>query len=253
MRRSVLRLLLLAPLAGCVVPTDPLRMAVYGPTTTASVAPAGHGLREGERIALVIRQTQVDPARLQGCIADAMRARLPAPGPALVTLDEAGAGRLLAGLPAEAGAALAEDVSGLGADWAVVVRDASTRVATPERDFGGSSGGGGGALGVYAGQRVDYNLFLEATVLDLRERRTLGRATAWYGAQGGGGVAAGIIGGAGIILPFILPVIRLPAGTSAMAICDAFGRRIGEALVQATTPREAPAAAAPIPGAPARP
>ena len=235
MRIAVLCLLLLVPLAGCVVPTDPLRMAAYGPTTGAAVEPAGHALREGERIALVIRETQLDPARLHACIAAGMRPRLPSPGASIVALDEAGVARLLAALPSERDAALPEEVAALGVEWAVVVRDSSTRAATPVRGFDGHGATGGGIMGGYAGERVHYNLLLEATILDLRARRRLGTATAYYWAEGGGGVAAGIIGGGGIILPFILPVVDLPAGTSAMAICDAFGRKIGDALVQATT------------------
>ena len=248
MRIAVLCLLLLVPLAGCVVPTDPLRMAAYGPTTGAAVEPAGHALREGERIALVIRETQLDPARLHACIAAGMRPRLPSPGASIVALDEAGVARLLAALPSERDAALPEEVAALGVEWAVVVRDSSTRAATPERDFGGHGASGGGIIGGYVGERVEYGLSLEAAILDLRARRRLGMATAWYAARGGGGVAAGIMaaagGGLAIAVPFILPVIRLPAGTTAMAICDAFGRAIGDALVKATTPQP-PAGAAP--------
>ncbi|PWS36890.1 hypothetical protein DFH01_08330 [Falsiroseomonas bella] len=238
MRRHLFRLLLALPLAGCVIPTDPVRLAARGPSTNAQVTAAGRTLAEGERIVLVIRETQLDPDRLHRCIADGMRARLPASGPTVVALDPAGAARLSAAVPADLTAALPEELARFGVEWAVVVRDGSTRVATPESGLDGYGGGGGGVIGGYVGERVDYALSLEATILDLRERRRLGRATAWYAARGGGGIAAGIAGGGGgdvaIAVPFVLPIIRVPAGTSALAICNAFGRTIGDALVSAT-------------------
>lgn len=237
MLRPLLGLLLALLLAGCVVPVDPMRLAARGPTVGAQMTAAGHALAAGERIALVIQETQLDPQRLQRCIADGMRTRLPQPGPAVVALDEAAAARLAASLPAEQDAPLPEEVSVIGAAWAILVRDGSRRAATPESGFGGQGGGGGAMLGGYVGERVDYALSLEAVILDLQARRRLGRATAWYAAQGGGGIAAGIIGGGGIALPFVLPIIRLPGGTSALAICNAFGRSLGDALVAATTPQ----------------
>jgi hypothetical protein len=224
------------PLAGCVIPTDPIRLAAQGPATNAQVIAAGRVLAEGERIALVIRETQLDPDRLHRCIADGMRTRLPSPGPAVVALDAASAGRLSAGVPTDPALALPEEMAGFGVEWAVVVRDASTRVATPESGLDGYGSGSGGVIGGYVGERVDYALSIEATILDLRERRRLGRAMAWYAARGGGGIAAGIAGGGGIALPFVLPIVRVPAGTSALSICNAFGRAIGDALVSATAP-----------------
>jgi hypothetical protein len=211
----------------------------------AQVTAAGQALAAGERIALVIRDTQLDPARLQRCIADGMRTRLPTPGPTVVSLEPDAAARLAEALPTDLDAPLPEEMSGAGVEWAVVVRDASRRMATPEGGIGGHGTGSGAMLGGYIGERVDYALSLEAAILDLRARRRLGRATAWYGAQGGGGIAAGIIGGGGFAMPFVLPIIRLPAGTSALAICNAFGRSLGEALVAAAgSAPVAPAAAA---------
>ncbi|WP_270937295.1 hypothetical protein [Falsiroseomonas oryzae] len=240
MRRDLLRWMLALPLGGCVIPTDPIRFAARGPSISAAVAPATHPLGEGERIALVIRRTQLDPDRLHRCIADGMRARLPSPGAAVVALEPADAARLAAAVPTDLDAPLPEELAGFGVEWAVVVSDASTRVGTPERGFGGGGGSGGAIIGGYVGERVDYALSLGATILDLRERRRLGDATARCGARGGGGIAAGVAGAAGgsigIIVPFVLPIIRLPAGTSALTICNAFGRAIGDALVQATRP-----------------
>lgn len=237
MLRPLLGLLLALLLAGCVVPVDPMRLAARGPTVGAQMTAAGHALAAGERIALVIQETQLDPQRLQRCIADGMRTRLPTPGPTVVSLEPEAAARLAAALPTDFDAPLPEEMTGAGVEWAVVVRDASRRVATPEGGIGGHGGSSGGMFGGYIGERVDYALSLEATILDLRVPRRLGRATAWYGAQGGGGIAAGIIGGGGFALPFVLPIIRLPGGTGALAICNAFGRSLGDALVAATTPQ----------------
>lgn len=249
MLRHLLGVLLALPLVGCVVPTDPMRFASRGPTMGTQVTAAGHALAAGERIALVIQETQLDPARLQRCIADGMRTRLPTPGPTVVSLEPEAAARLAAALPTDLDAPLPEEVRGAGAEWAVVVRDASRRVATPEGGIGGHGGSSGGVFGGYIGERVDYALSLEGVILDLRAGRRLGRATAWYGAQGGGGIAAGIAGAAGgsvgIVVPFVLPIIRLPAGTSALTICNAFGRSLGEALVAATAPAPVTPAAVP--------
>lgn len=245
MLRHLLGVLLALPLVGCVVPTDPMRFASRGPMMGTQVTAAGHALAAGERIALVIQETQLDPARLQRCIADGMRTRLPTPGPTVVSLEPEAAARLAAALPTDLDAPLPEEMRNAGVEWAVVVRDASRRVATPEGGIGGHGGSSGGMFGGYIGERVDYALSLEGVILDLRTGRRLGRATAWYGAQGGGGVAAGIIGGGGIALPFVLPIIRLPAGTSALTICNAFGRSLGEALVAATAPAPVTPAAVP--------
>lgn len=247
MRRLLLRLLLALPLAGCVIPTDPIRLAAQGPSTNAQVTAAGRGLAEGERIALVIRETQLDRDRLHRCITDGMRARLPAPSPAVVALDPASAARLSAVTAIGPTQALPEEMDGFGVEWAVLVRDASrassdhrTR-SVVEADIAGS-----GFLGGASERRTSYRLELEATILDTKARRRLGWVTAVHFTEGSSEVMAGLAVLGGLPVPAVLPIIRLPAGTSALAICNAFGRAIGDALVSATRP---PAAteAGPVP------
>ena len=249
-----LRAILLASCAllmgGCVNPMDPLRLAARGPGTGAWVVQTERPMQVGDRIALVVLASEVDEARLRRCVQQGIEARLPRPGPQIVALEAEAAGRLAAALAVvPRPATLPEEVAALGADWAVTVRDVSTHSARSDSEPIVAEGG----VGYYAGERTDHALRLQGEVVDLRGRRRLGEAMAWYDARGGGGVAAGIAGGGGIIFPFIMPVVRLPAGTSAMAICNAFGRTIGDALVKATTPGQAPAASATTPQPAARP
>lgn len=228
-------------LAACVVPVDAVRLASRGPTIEHDVTIIGRPLAAGERIALMIRETQLDPARLQRCIAEGMRTRLPSPGPEVVALDEAAARRLVAALPADPQAALPLAADEVGAEWALVVRDTSRRAARPESGVAAA----GAMMAAVVGEHADYALALEAAMLDLRARRPLGRATASYAASGGSGIAVGIALAAGIPVPIVLPLVAPPAGTSALTICDAFGRSLAEALLVATgTPTGAAPAAA---------
>jgi hypothetical protein len=77
---------------------------------------------------------------------------------------------------------------------------------------------------------------LEGDVLDLRGRRHRGRVWTRFETKGGGYIFAGIVGGASgsgaFALPFALPVLILPGGSSALAICSAFGRALADHLIE---------------------
>jgi hypothetical protein len=234
MTRFPLAALVALPLAGCVIPTDQMRLASARPGTESTLVRAARPLRAGDTVGLAVLETTLDRARLKRCIAGGMTARLP-DGVALVSLDET---RVvpLAAAPSSGQGDLPEAVASVDADWAVLVRDVTQRSS--------SSGSRliedrGGSFGVLGGTETTYQLRLDAVLLDLRARRGLGQASASYVARGSEQVAAGIASfasGTGFAVPFVLPILRLPAGTSAMAICDAFGRAVGEALVAAAAP-----------------
>jgi hypothetical protein len=221
-----------------VIPTDPIRLAARGPSTHADVQRALRPLQPDDAVGLAVAETRVDRARLEGCVASGMRARLPA-GVTIVVLD-AERGAAMAELAAQQGAWPAEAAPAIGVPWGVLVRDSTDQLSQSRVEPFGAGGSGGGIFGLSLGQTTDYTLRLQAELLDLRAGQRLGSAGAFYAAHGGGALVAGIAGGAGgsvaFAVPFVLPVIRLPAGTSAMAICEAFGRAIGDGLVRATTP-----------------
>lgn len=243
--RRLLALLLALPLAGCVIPTDPVRLAAQGPATSAQLTRATRPLQAGDTVALVVQETSLDRGRLEQCIAAGIRSRLPS-GVTLVALDAPRA-TTLGALVSAREVELGQEATALGAEWAVLVRDATAQHSASDSGFFADGGGGGGVVGVQGGTDITYSLRLEGLLLDLRGQRRLGQASAVYSAHGGGRIAAGIVGmgggGGGIVLPFVLPIIRLPGGTSAMAICNAFGRSVADALVRAAaTPPAADAA-----------
>jgi hypothetical protein len=238
MRRSIMTLLAL-PLAGCVIPTDPMRLASEGPATASEVVRAARPMRAGDTVGLAVLETSVDRARLHRCIAGGIASRLPA-GVALVSLDEARFAALTAA--ASSGQeALPDAIVEAGADWAILVRDVTRQSSSTGSRLIEDRGG---SLGVLGGTETTYELRLDAVLADLRARRAVGRATASYAARGSEQVAAGIasfVSGTGLAVPFVLPIFRLPAGTTAMAICYAFGRSVADALVSAAAqPADAP-------------
>ncbi|WP_372619063.1 hypothetical protein [Falsiroseomonas sp.] len=230
--------LLLLP--GCVLAIDPIRLAAYGPELKGGLTHAAHPLGRRARLALLLLEPGLHALALRDCIGSGLQASLPtglSPSPLLdddtaAALAEVAQAALTDGpLPAFAGS--------LGFEWLVAVRDRSeTTVEEPATEtFGGSGGIGIARLG---GHR--YALDLQAMVVDLRGPARLGTLTARFETRSRSGIAAGIVGGGGAAAPFVTPVVMLPAGTTALAICDAFARAIAGALVEATAPAPAPEA-----------
>jgi hypothetical protein len=214
----------------------PVDLALVGPRFGGAVAVGAGPLFPGDRLALLLLDPGPNADELWPCIAGGMRARLPSAGPAPLRPEAPRtAGLLAVARAAEADDRLAVPPAGLGYDWLVAVTDRSSSGPEEETSEGLH---GGGALGVAIARGRRYALDLQARVLDLRAGRRIGTVGAHVDTRSRAGVAAGLFGGTGAAAPLILPMVELPAGTSALAICDAFGRAVGDALVAATA--EAP-------------
>jgi hypothetical protein len=235
-RRTCLALLLAAPmLAGCVVPTGPIRLAREGAATTGGLVPVERALAASDRIALFVGGEQRDAETLRHCIARAVASRLPGGGPVPMKPDADAAVRLAAMVStAEPGGPLPARVAAEGFDWLISVRDATTTSSVPIRNFGFDNAFQG-AIGGAVGEQTEYHLSLFARVFDGRSGRALGTLGAYHDTRSSSGVSAGVVA-IFVPIPFFVPFAELPAGTSAMAICDAFGRAVGDALVAATAP-----------------
>lgn len=255
-------------LPGCVVPVEPIRYALSGPATSVELSATERPLQADDRLALVILNPRGDAAALQACVAAALASRLPAAQPAprapdaelfarivaLMTAPRAAPPPQQPGLPdrkpapshARDGVAPAErfalrtdqpppEAATLGLDWLIVVEDATSertgRTLGPVAE-GNSSGD---VLGLAEGRTVQRRIGLSGTIFDLRGRRRVGAVTTTFDTTSGSYVVAGIAATGGIAVPFVLPVIVLPAGTGPMTVCSAFGRAIGDALMRAST------------------
>jgi hypothetical protein len=228
---------LLLPLGGCIMALDPLLLAMQGPSTGVALAVAGRPLGPDTRLAVLLRGEGAPAAALRHCVAEGMRARLPEGRPAPEEPDAAIGAQLLLLLEAEReDGRLPPGGAGTGFDWLVTVEDATEASGGPGTRPVVQSGGSGGMIAIAVGQTTQHHLLLRGAVHDLQRGWRLGHVTAAFDTEEGSMLVAGIAGGAGAAMPFVLPVIVMPGGTSAMAICTAFGRTLAEALVAATTP-----------------
>ncbi len=215
----------------------PIDLALTGPRLGGAMAVGAGPLSPRDRLALLLLDPGEEAEALWLCVAGGIRARLPAAGPAPLRAEGAHAADLLAAARAAArDDRLDVPPGGFGFDWLVAVTDRSGAGAEEEMREGLHGGGG---LGVVIARGRRYALDLEARVLDLRAGRRIGTVTGHVDTQSRAGVAIGIFGGMGAAAPLILPMVEMPAGTTALAICDAFGRAVGDALVAATAARPA--------------
>jgi hypothetical protein len=212
-----------------VVPVDPIRLAARGPATGAQLDRTSRPLQPTDRLAVTLRNPREDAPRLLGCVIAGVQARLPPDGPAVLAPDDVATARLSALVDAvDRDGTLGAEAASMGFDWLLTVEDTTSRDPVPWDKEGALPLG----FGFGVGQSVSYTLKMFGQVFDLRTRRQLGTVWARYDASGGTYVVAGFIAA----LPFVLPVVVLPGGTTAMSICAAFGRVLGATLLQATTP-----------------
>ena len=228
---------LLALLAGaCVWPGESMRLATRGATIGGDLRPPARSAEAGERVVLVLRPRLADGDRIRACVEAALRRRLPA-GLKVVPASAEQGGPWLDVEPGSAAAIPAWPGPPEEA-WLVALEDRSRAASGFEPVAEGSGGGGGGfGFAVGGGHVSRHHLEIEGRVWDLRGRVPLGAVRASFDTRGGGYVVGGLVGGAAsggaIVLPYLLPVVVLPAGTSASAICTAFGEALGNALTDA--------------------
>jgi hypothetical protein len=265
-------------LPGCVVPIDPIRYAIRGPQTASDIQAATRPLRPEDRLVLLVLEPRENATRLGACVADGLRSRLPGARPAAQVADPELAAQLqawvaryetdrnaasAAPLPAtaaaeptrrQAGTAAVAAASALaapgnppsnmgvpGVDWLVTVQDLTTENARWGLGPGVSGNSSGSMIGIGGGRTTEHHLALRAEVFDVEGRRRAGSVTASFETRSGGYVVAGVAAGGGIALPFVLPIVVLPAGTGGLTLCSAVGRALGDALVRATAqPPEVP-------------
>lgn len=232
-RAACLALALLG--GGCIWPGESVRLASRGPDVLRDLRPPTRRAEAGDRVVLVLRPRFADGDRIRACVEAALRPRLPA-GVDLVAADPARAAPWFDLAPRTEDPPPEWDGPPEEA-WLVTLEDRSSVASGFERVAEGGGGGGGFGFAVGGGQVARHHLEIEARVWDLRGRVPLGTVAARFDTRGGGYVVGGLIGGAGgggaIILPYLLPVVVLPAGTSASSICTAFGTALGDALVDA--------------------
>lgn len=237
--------LLAAGASGCVWPGESVRFATQGPAVDAGLPGVARPAEAGDRLVLLTPPGGQDATRLRNCVAHALRARLPeAVELAVPEAAEEAALRAILAQPEPPRTPQPGDA------WLVVVRDLSDTQSGYEqvyerldsttsaaRTFGFAAGGG---------QVSRHHLQLEGRVWDWRSRTPVGSVTVQFDTHGGGYVIGGVFGGVstidmrGGIMPFLVPVVVLPAGTTAMSICTAFGRALGDGLAAAWRRAAAP-------------
>jgi hypothetical protein len=216
---------------GCLWPGESIRLARQGPDIQRDLRGPTRPAQAGERVVLLLQPRLADGERIRACVEAGLRARLPA-GIAVVGGDPAQGAAWVAATTTDAPPrpwpGPAEEA------WLVVLEDHSSVTSGFERVAEGGGGGGGFGFAVGGGQVARHRLAIEGRVWDLRGRLPLGTVAARFDTRGGGYVVGGLVGGAGgggaIILPYLLPVVMLPAGTSATTICAAFAAALGDAL-----------------------
>lgn len=236
--RRITAALLALLVAGCDHRQE-RELATVGPEVLPQLQRDRRQLSPADRIALQLRGETPDPAALQACILRGLVPALPPgqPEPAWI--------------PDETQPALRAE----GYGWLAVVEDHTTTGPVDVHAMPLTAGAGGLGFGFNTAHPTGFHLNLEAALTDLRSNRRAGSITARYEAFEQHEVVIAIVGGAGGALPLIIPASHLPGGRDAMAICEAFGRVIGRALMQANEPDAARDAEPTVPSAdqPAKP
>jgi hypothetical protein len=218
--------------AGCVWPGESMRLATRGPEIRGGLQSPTRPAAAGDRVVLVLQPRLADGERIRACVEAGLRRRLPAGIEVVGTTAERAAPWL--GRTPDSAAAPPAWPGPAEEAWLVAIEDRSSVTSGFERVAEAEGTGGGFAFGVGGGHVARHHLEIEGRVWDLRGRVPLGTVVARFDTRGGGYVIGGLVGGAGgggaIILPYLLPVVVLPAGTSASAICAAFGEALGTAL-----------------------
>jgi hypothetical protein len=242
----VLTVLAALALGGCINPTESLRYSREGPQIVSSVTAAERPLRPDDRLVLIVANPRADADRVRTCVAAGLAGRLPERRPAPSTPQPEVAARLLPLLdsfrsdpPANAPhPALPSEVAMFDADWLIVMEDRTGPLARTSSDIEATVRGRVGyTYGFGVGPFLGYTLALRGDIFDLRARRRLGSVSAAFDTFAGQYVVVA----SGGLAAAILPVIRPPVGTTAMAICEAFGQVLGTALLRAAAPLEPPA------------
>ncbi|WP_237215315.1 hypothetical protein [Falsiroseomonas oryziterrae] len=223
MRRLLALLPAVALAAGCVILDDPVRLAIEGPAVRVEVLPAGRALGPTDRLGVIIVDARTDAVALTACISAGLRARLPRSGPTPQMLAEDAARAVVAALEnaAPEGARLPPDLAA-GWDWLVLVRDRSESVAQPPH-WETLRGQTHVTAAHVEGMR--HALELEGRVIASSSGRQVAEVTSRFVTHARSGFGVGIVAGTGAGAPFALPVVEVPAGADAMAICNAFGWR----------------------------
>jgi hypothetical protein len=150
--RALALLAALGPTA-CVVPFEPVRLAIHGPTQGSEISPADRPIQPGDRVGLVVTTPGMTAKPLRDCIEAGMKARLPHGPPSPTEPDHETVSRL-AEILATRGkdGSLEEGASTLGLDWALLVTDRSSQLTEWESMTEGDSHG----FAIGAGQATTH-------------------------------------------------------------------------------------------------